>query len=917
MRDIFHLGRHLKLQLRRPVFLLDFDADNLSIHLHFPELLSTTAGHGGQTNRSRCDLISDSPLIRATTAALPSRCQWLSPPSSRNEDPKQLLSKWRRRKGSTVVDPTSIPPHPGASDQHKCGYSVLDNLALALSLAEQVADIAQAAPFIAPAAALLFSNHTILITKASLFIERYDNRGRFAHFAGRNQLGDEIDKLNQELNSFGARFRASKAEIVPGLALTLSPLMRTSIEEMLEKWLRFPPDMTQKQYDTEKLRKEGTGHWFLKGNAFVEKQDNAGSLWIEGPSGAGKSVLSSTVVKQLFAEENLLKDGERSPPAVAFFYFDFGKPKLSAHSPAISDGAMYNHYKLSNRQKLLTYEELCRILRQLLRELGRTYIILDALDECDDTDFKQLVDLVSMLREWAETPLHLCITSQSRQIFTESFEGIPRMALGFDVAQKDIRLFVSDEIQSNPKLKIWRHQADEITDRVAHKSKGMFRRLAACLVIELSYCKWEEEMDETLGNLPDTLFAVYDRFIQRIRPKDWIYAEAVLRWLMFPARRLNPKQLADAISFDFSDPKKYIYKPGRREVNESVMFDRLEGLVNFLLSKQFTIKFGHNLDERISHTFISKTCISLLLYFCNHSLADPARALEAPTSPLAEYAARYWCHHLRFAKAGLLAASARGHVDIVRLLLQRGANIDLRGHLVDGGTGKPALGNVIVGLLERGAEANLPTEAPSSLLELASLTRNMEIVRLLLKSGANPDLRSDHHLSALEHASERGHTEIPDLLLKSGADPNLRSEGCRSALELASFAQDIEMVQLLESGADPNLRGQRYRSALELAILKGNTKVVQLLLENGADAIGNMALHLATWKGDTDIVHLLLDNGADPHLQTAHRRSVIEVACDAGRTEIVPLLLGKGADTTTSTLVDTSRKSLIFGEKGC
>jgi hypothetical protein len=41
--------------------------------------------------------------------------------------------------------------------------------------------------------------------------------------------------------------------------------------------------MKQKQHETQKLRKEGTGTWFLKGTKFIEWQDNAGALWIQGP----------------------------------------------------------------------------------------------------------------------------------------------------------------------------------------------------------------------------------------------------------------------------------------------------------------------------------------------------------------------------------------------------------------------------------------------------------------------------------------------------------------------------------------------------------------------------------------------------------------------------------------------------------
>lgn len=80
-------------------------------------------------------------------------------------DSKQLLSKWIHRKGSNPIEPASLPPeasnHPATDNpgaRAKSGNiveSVLDNLTLALSLAEQAVDIAQVAPFIAPAAALL------------------------------------------------------------------------------------------------------------------------------------------------------------------------------------------------------------------------------------------------------------------------------------------------------------------------------------------------------------------------------------------------------------------------------------------------------------------------------------------------------------------------------------------------------------------------------------------------------------------------------------------------------------------------------------------------------------------------------------------------------------------------------------------
>ncbi|KAJ7467223.1 hypothetical protein B0H11DRAFT_51465, partial [Mycena galericulata] len=347
----------------------------------------------------------------------------------------------------------------------------------------------------------------------------------------------------------------------------------------------------------------------------------------------------------------LFDDGEKSrPPAVTFFYFDFRDKErqsvesalrrivlqLSAQSPH-SYRALDEQYKLSNGQKLPSYEDLQKILQQLLSELGRTYVVLDALDECDE--LSQIADLISTLRHWTDSPLHLFITSQTRQIL-EGFKGVPCMILNFNVTQEDIKFFVKTEIQTNPKLKIWRPRVDDITDRVSHKSQGMFR-LAACLLIELSRCKFKNQLDNKLKSLPDTLFEIYDCFLDAILPEDWVFVEAVLRWLMFSERPMYLAQLSDAIAFDFTESGEYIYDPSRQEDTTTAISDWLEGLVtvkdshsyrmvslahvsvqDYLLSTHFMTKFHRDLSESLSHTFIARSCIRYLLYFADHPLDE-------------------------------------------------------------------------------------------------------------------------------------------------------------------------------------------------------------------------------------------------------------------------------------------------------
>ncbi|KAF7361006.1 putative Ankyrin repeat and socs box protein [Mycena sanguinolenta] len=251
----------------------------------------------------------------------------------------------------------------------------------------------------------------------------------------------------------------------------------------LEKWLQCPPDMRQKQHDIEALHMEGTSQWFFDSKEFTEWEDNAGVLWIEGPSGTGKSVLSSAVIQKLFQEQTQLT---AHSPAVAFFYFDFRSQdtqsleialrrivlQLSAqlHHPY---EALEEYWGFSKGQKLPSYQDLFTLLFKLLSGLQRTYIVFDALDESGSNNFNRLVELVSVLQAWTETPVHLLITSQTRDIFTKSFADINHIMLHSNIMEKDIELFVANELRTNANLKAWQPNATLVTLQITRKANGM------------------------------------------------------------------------------------------------------------------------------------------------------------------------------------------------------------------------------------------------------------------------------------------------------------------------------------------------------------------------------------------------------------------------------------------------------------
>ncbi|KAJ7669092.1 ankyrin repeat-containing domain protein [Mycena rosella] len=662
--------------------------------------------------------------------------------------------------------------------------------------------------------------------------------------------------------------------------------------------------MKQKHLETLQLRKDGTGIWLLEGDMLNSWQDNPGLLWIMGQSGTGKSVLSSAVISKLQHDAQIFQAMKNCPPpAIAFFYFDFKDKEGQAMDSALrrivlqlSAQSVHPHRALeqqykskSTGQTLPTYQDLLNILEELLQDIGRTYIVLDALDECKENDHRRLVDFISTLRRWSTTPLHLLITSQPRHIFTNGFGDVPSIMLESHLVQDDIRLFVVDELQSFPS---WAHRA---ADRVVSKSNGMFR-LAACLIVEISHCEWEDKLDKTLDHLPNDLFGIYDRFLQAIRPESFVHAAGALRWIIFSRSYHAFGELADAIAFDFSDPTQYIYKPSRREGNQSAIPKWFEGLAvftedsvtlthasveDYLLSTQFGDRFGCNLSASHSHTFIAQTCIAYLLHFSDNwpdEVSDNSLSNASRNYPLAYYAAMQWCHHLlRSQNQTLLFAGAMR-------LLEDGSPQYLRA------------------LLAKCADPYAAEKELGTYLYEASKEGHLEIVRLLLENGADVNMMVGGYGSALQAASARGHTDIIHPLLKNGADVNTPGGYYGSALQAASAWRHMDIVRLLlENGAHVNATGGKYGSALQAASRWGLIEIVRLLLENGADVNApggkfGSALQAASARGYTDLVRLLLENGADLNTTGGEYGTALQVASFWDNTDIVEILREKGAN---------------------
>ena len=175
--------------------------------------------------------------------------------------------------------------------------------------------------------------------------------------------------------------------------------------------------------------------------------------------------------------------------------------------------------------------------------------------------------------------------------------------------------------------------------------------------------------------------------------------------------------------------------------------------------------------------------------------------------------------HVSRGRTALGVASRKGHIDIVKLLIDEGADVNV--NYLDGYT---------------------------SLQDALSKRGNDEIVELLVEKGANVNVQSDRYWSPLmlalwEHFSEH----IIELLIAKGADVNANAVRF-PILNIAAIWPSEKIAKLmLAKGADLNAAKQGNTTPLMHAAASNKTDRVRLFLSSGANVNAWTRLKETTW----------------------------------------------------------------------
>ncbi len=285
----------------------------------------------------------------------------------------------------------------------------------------------------------------------------------------------------------------------------------------------------------------------------------------------------------------------------------------------------------------------------------------------------------------------------------------------------------------------------------------------------------------------------------------------------------------------------------------------------------------------------------------------------------------------------LQIAIREGHVEIVRILITAGANIN------NGEEFSPiyeAVSNenvaVVKLLVEVGVELNQPIDKDDNtvLLEAVSVG-NFEIVKLLVESGADPNVWGESGTPLLV-AVEEGDLEIYEFLyskvindeIKRMADEHFltyfpsalekkekRNKLVESFVSAADEGKLKKVKEYITSGVNVNAINSEGESALINAAIIGHVNVVKALLQANANpdvfflgkdgvfkATALMELPMARWNTKRmEIIQELINYGANINLSDSCGRTALMLFLDWNDSpdeqyEAIKLLLFNGAE---------------------
>jgi len=191
-------------------------------------------------------------------------------------------------------------------------------------------------------------------------------------------------------------------------------------------------------------------------------------------------------------------------------------------------------------------------------------------------------------------------------------------------------------------------------------------------------------------------------------------------------------------------------------------------------------------------------------------------------------------------------------------------------------TSKESLVSDVDLVLRNGANVNSTDMMGDTALHGACAKGHKDIIALLLQWGADCCIRNNDGkvapvkgMRALHAVATRGQKDTVLAILSGGCSCDEKDELGQTPIHIAAKNGRTDLVQcFIDHGGSLNVHDKRGRTPLHWAASEGHTACTLLLIEKGADVnaktqAGTTALHWVAVQGCVDTAQLLIKNGAD------------------------------------------------------
>ncbi|KAK3686838.1 hypothetical protein LTR37_019429 [Vermiconidia calcicola] len=623
------------------------------------------------------------------------------------------------------------------------------------------------------------------------------------------------------------------------------------------------------------------------------------TLWCPGIPGAGKTVLISKAIN--FVEENT----ERSKVAIAFVYCDYKDPQTQSDTDLLSSmtrqlveqckvvpqDVIAHWQRFIERRRLPTNDERLALMKSVTKLFEKTYIFIDALDECGEGSRDSLLRLMKGLKD----TIRLCVASRSHLQLETKLHNVLR--LDIEAHEADVKQYITFQVDTNERLNDMTIEEpslrSEIIQRLTDTAAGMFL-LPHLQLLHLGGQSTISQVRKALKWIPTNIFELYDSTMRRIEcqsESDHKVAKKALSYISCARRPLNMDELRHVLSVGEGDTT----LDKHNLISAKALLSISAGLIYIDKQSNTTALIHYTLQEYLHKNRIklmeepeielASACLIYLSFdvFGNGPCVDEEdlkqRLLEYC---FLEYAAHYWGDHamhgqlharLRLTMPFLHDESKlRSSVQVLHLPMHR----------------------------RRGWHDCFPTNFTS--LHAAAYWGLVDVLRILREDRVDIDSRDEHGSTALHLAARRGHVTAVDLLIHEGAAVGQRDNTGATALHLAARdGHKIAVELLMAKRGDPAAEDNEGWSTLDWAVMKGRNDVVEVLLSRVDDSTmendqRSRALILAAEAGNETAVHLLLDHEAQIDWQDPFGSTALHWAVPEGHESVVRALLKRGAD---------------------